>query len=134
MINESVPNWEAAKENVLPAKRGRAVKGLKDITVLKCSTEAQENDKENERFKQRLVQCHDLSEKLDIYVMYVKWARDNFPNEANKEKKVLEVNLVSLVIYLSRRFDVCLSVDCINISLSHYLEFVVVHQGVHRQD
>eukprot|EP01031_Cornospumella_fuschlensis_P026135 gene26135-31558_t len=91
MIHEEVPNWEAAKENVLPAKRGRTVKGLKDITVLKCSTEAQESDKENERFKQRLSQCHDLNEKLDIYVMYVKWARDNFPNEASKEKKVLEM-------------------------------------------
>ena len=94
-------NWEGCKENVLPSKRGRNVKDLNnqlDKPFLKTSKV--ENIQEK-YFENKLNETGKTSEEiLDVYVSYIKWARDTYPTNPDKSLKILEVQICYLIFDL----------------------------------
>eukprot|EP01039_Chlorochromonas_danica_P008959 gene8959-9887_t len=85
----NAPNWEDAKENVLPSKKGRSIKTFKD-NLLASKDELVELKTTEEGFMTSLSSTSDPREKLSIYCQLVKWARKAFPHNASKLKEVLE--------------------------------------------
>eukprot|EP00981_Chlorochromonas_danica_P014264 scaffold7649_cov165-Ochromonas_danica.AAC.4 len=90
----NAPNWEDAKENVLPSKKGRSIKTFKD-NLLASKDELVELKTTEEGFMTSLSSTSDPREKLSIYCQLVKWARKAFPHNASKLKEVLEVSTSS---------------------------------------
>lgn len=90
-VTSNAPNWEDAKENVLPSKKGRSIKTFKD-NLLASKDELVELKTTEEGFMTRLASTSDPREKLSIYSDQVKWARKAFPHNASKLKEVLEVS------------------------------------------
>jgi hypothetical protein len=92
-MSEPAPAWETSKENVLPIKRGRSAKGLND--ALSKSTIHQEVELANREreFESQLLACDPSlpALMLEVYVQYMKWAKDAFPTSPNKFHKLLEV-------------------------------------------
>ena len=95
--------WEYSKENVVPIKRGRSVKGLANslqaIEVSQGNKEVEiERDKmATERFERELKSVQDMSTSsdndnmlLDVYVKHYKWIRDTYPSDNSKSLTFLE--------------------------------------------
>jgi hypothetical protein len=92
-MSESAPAWETSKENVLPIKRGRSAKGLNDALSKSSIHQEVELASREREFESQLLAC-DPSQPplmLEVYVQYMKWAKDAFPTSPNKFHKLLEV-------------------------------------------
>ena len=95
--------WEYSKENVVPIKRGRSVKGL--VNSLQAIEVAQGN-KEAEvvqatavtsQFEAKLKSIQESSDSsqkddmlLDVYLKHYKWIRDTYPSDNTKSLTFLE--------------------------------------------
>eukprot|EP01050_Picozoa_sp_SAG11_P025079 SAG11_NODE_5546_length_1530_cov_1.257862_1_plen_473_part_10 len=81
--------WEKSKENVMPLKRGRSVKGLK--LGLGGSTKKGKSLIETQRqgFEAEL-QSNTSSDPLDIWIRYIKWMQAAFPKGSTELLPVLE--------------------------------------------
>lgn len=97
----SIPVWEAAKENVLPVKKGRSVKTLRE-SVVQSDDELRKIDEAEKQFRKRLLETEDPSSKILVYAEYVKWARVTFPHNSAKEKEVLEVSKLKAMNNMSQ--------------------------------
>ena len=84
-ISEDTPTWEMSKENVLPIKRGRKVKGLHIHEKTDTDLEFEEME-----FKENLTDLEPGAEKLNVWLEYLKWARGSFPSSSIKTLEVLE--------------------------------------------
>ena len=91
MSTENAPAWEAYKENVLPIKRGRSVKGLSES--LQKSSDSASIDKLREKvFEDTIIAAGKTpKELLEAYILYFKWTRDAYPSSAEKALNLLEV-------------------------------------------
>jgi hypothetical protein len=88
-----VPTWEASKENVLPLKRGRSVKGLSK--ALESNAHASDLLTQEQSFEQQIEETKKSSDKerlLKDYLAYFKWMRDAYPSNHEKALKILEVS------------------------------------------
>eukprot|EP01035_Chromulina_nebulosa_P019674 gene19674-25592_t len=94
--NNDIPKWEASKENILPIKRGRSVKGLND----NISNNISINNtllKEEKEFELLLINHKDSKDNLlDSYIKYIKWTRDTYPSNNEKTLVLLERCTVEL--------------------------------------
>jgi hypothetical protein len=81
--------WEAAKENILPTKKGRSIGGLKDNLKTICSEEKMLKATE-ENYLSQLKMESSIVSKVELYGKFISWARENFPKAPTKEKEVLE--------------------------------------------
>eukprot|EP01035_Chromulina_nebulosa_P029665 gene29665-39339_t len=94
--NSHAAGWEAAKENVLPLKRGRATKGLAERVEFnnQGSEISQENESAKDIFEKELLALKNKEgaglELLLTYVKYLKWTRDSFPSSKDKALQLLE--------------------------------------------
>ena len=90
MAEPSQHDWELCKENVLPIKRGRSVKGLQENT-----NPGLQKEKElalAEKSVEDKIRGTTLSiNLLNEYTAFYKWTRDNFPSNSEKALKILEV-------------------------------------------
>lgn len=90
--------WEACKENILPIKRGRSVKGLNetlDKPFPKNGEFSVEKMQENifvNTLKLKVPEEKTELEMLDAYINYIKWTRDTYPTNSDKSLKLLEVS------------------------------------------
>lgn len=85
----AIPGWEAAKENVLPVKKGRSAKGLSEILVRPVSKTLEEE--QEHAFEELVHSTVSPTEKLELYGRYLKWAKDTFPSSTDKIMQILEV-------------------------------------------
>jgi len=88
-------DWEACKENVLPVKRGRAVKDLSENLGHDESLQSLKNLQE-QQFEKNLAALDKskvgaAASLLDIYIQYFKWIRESYPSNNNKALNLLEV-------------------------------------------
>ena len=88
----ATPGWEAAKENVLPVKKGRSAKGLSEILSRPVSKTLEEE--QQQAFEEQIHSTVAPSEKLELYGRYLKWARDTFPSSTDKIMQILEVRSI----------------------------------------
>lgn len=88
----AVPAWEAAKENVLPIKRGRSAKGL-SVSLAHPVSQDTLNADQDRAFEAQLENntVTDPVQRLELYVKYLKWVRDTFPSVTDKALQILEV-------------------------------------------
>lgn len=90
--------WEASKENVLPIKRGRSVKGLcenLEKPIIQQSNNSVEKMQEKifeNNLKMKVPDEKSETEMLDAYLQYIKWTRDTYPTNSEKTLKLLEVS------------------------------------------
>lgn len=87
-----IPTWEASKENVLPLKRGRSVKGLSKALEMNHETDLLNQE---QRFEQQIEDTRktlDKQQLLEDYLAYFKWTRDSYPSNHEKALKILEVS------------------------------------------
>jgi hypothetical protein len=92
---DEVPAWEACKENVLPIKRGRSVKGLSAALSSSSSSSSSfsslaAQEKVHEEACESAAKGGSASDVLDRYCQYIKWVRDAFPTQQEKTLKLLE--------------------------------------------
>ena len=100
---DSENQWEYSKENVVPIKRGRSVKGL--VNSLQAVEASQGNkakeivqcEEATERFEKELKSILELSPSsqndeslLDVYMKHHKWIRDTYPSDNTKSLAFLE--------------------------------------------
>ena len=92
MAAPSENEWELSKENVIPIKRGRSVKGLQE-SLLKPH-HGEDTDSAREQVFQEELKLNKDSPiaQLDTYIKYFKWTRDRFPTNSDKALKLLEVS------------------------------------------
>ncbi len=83
-------DWEKCKENVLPVKRGRDVKGLSESLDNISKRNPVILDQED-IFEKEIKNTSEPKDMLNTYVSYVKWSKDSFPNKFDKTLKLLEV-------------------------------------------
>jgi hypothetical protein len=94
MDNVNVPSWEASKENVLPIKKGRSVKGLSEALSRNVISENTNEKNQEKAFETELkTEFANAEDKLAVYIKYYKWIRDAFPTQSDKALKLLEVYL-----------------------------------------
>lgn len=82
-------SWETSKENVQPIKSGRSTKGLSNVLSKSQDTDMIENVIQDFE-KQLKTAMITGADRLDIYVRYFKWTRDQFPSSASKAMQILE--------------------------------------------
>ena len=106
---ETVPNWEASKENVLPIKRGRSVKVLTENLGTEKSNDNGIKLREKIFHDKILNAADNPSELFEVYVTYLKWTRDTFQSNNEKAMKILEVPMlhISILCSLCQRFTLC---------------------------
>jgi hypothetical protein len=95
--SQDAPAWETSKENVVPIKRGRSAKGLSESLLRPLTTHAGPSEQRTpeQDFEDQLndATITDGSQKLDIYVRYLKWLRDAYPSNSEKALVLLEVRV-----------------------------------------
>ena len=109
--------WEACKENVLPIKRGRSVKGLGESLQHRPASDNSLETQEK-AFETRIAAAtadegtqgapsgvRSASELLEVYIQYYGWTRDAFPSSSDKALRLLEVSGARVSV----RCDLCVS-------------------------
>ena len=91
----AVPGWEAAKENVLPVKKGRSAKGLSERFARPVMGPSLEEEQEK-AFEDLLRNTTVPLERFEIYSKYLKWTRDTFPSTTEKSMLILEVRAIPM--------------------------------------
>jgi len=114
VVLEQGHGWEACKENVQPAKRGRSANVLGErLTTIKSSADTDAaNAKQLTMFEDMLCQAREIHSAemqaqeqglppppadsnqvpglLEVYLLYFKWTRDAYPSSSEKALAVLE--------------------------------------------
>lgn len=109
MPTTAVPKWEACKENVLPIKRGRSVKGLSvSLTAsLAAASQIEVQEMEHEKNLEEAINNRvESSQLLDVFALYFKWLRDSYPTQSDKSLKLLERCTCSLKDDLAMKNDI----------------------------
>ena len=83
--------WELRKENVIPIKRGRSVKGLQESLLRPNHLDESESTREKGFQDELKAHVDSPIGQLETYIKYFKWTRDRFPTNSDKALKLLEV-------------------------------------------
>lgn len=70
---------EENKENIVPLREGRKVSQLATHLALPTSKKEVELKEARDRFEYELSQLHEVEDPLDIYVRYINWTKENYP-------------------------------------------------------
>ncbi|ODV67920.1 hypothetical protein HYPBUDRAFT_200247 [Hyphopichia burtonii NRRL Y-1933] len=83
---------EQQKENITPMPGGRPASKL--AANFNCASKSvsqfkQQQQLQREQFESKLSEVEELDDPLEVYVDYIKWTHDNFPQGSNSESGLL---------------------------------------------
>ncbi|KAH9388499.1 meiotic sister chromatid cohesion, centromeric [Tyrophagus putrescentiae] len=91
---------ELTKENVQPLKCGRKIESLRAALSMDLN-ETRRRDETKAEFEAKLASTTDDDEKLDVYVNYVRWIEQNYP----EGEKTLKPTLKECILYYKQKAD-----------------------------
>lgn len=92
-IIESIPEFSAFenhKENVLPRRKGRSAAELVSFAV-DNEKRQEELQQGHEKFENELQQLDELDDPLEVYVRYIDWTEEMYPQGHNQESDLFEL-------------------------------------------
>ncbi|KAL1928473.1 hypothetical protein VTP01DRAFT_2829 [Rhizomucor pusillus] len=92
-IIESIPEFSAfenQKENVLPRRKGRSAAELVSFAV-DNEKRQEELQQGHEKFENELQQLDELDDPLEVYVRYIDWTEEMYPQGHNQESDLFEL-------------------------------------------
>ncbi|EMG48247.1 BUB1 Checkpoint serine/threonine-protein kinase BUB1 [Candida maltosa Xu316] len=88
-----IEKLESQKENIQPLSGGRSVSKLLETFPSHSKVNFQQHkhrlSKEREQFEQKLLDCDELDDPLQVYIDYIDWTHYNYPQGANTDSGLL---------------------------------------------
>lgn len=89
---EDIAVIESQKENIQPLPGGRSVNRLvKSFSNGSTFKQRDELNKQRQSFEARLSEIDELDDPLDVFIDYIRWCHDKFPQGNNSESRLLEI-------------------------------------------